>query len=252
MEEYIEKLRKGVDVSTPADDLSNSQLVPLYTIDPNYASVLDEWARDFPKAPYTKFGTIDKASGSSWSSKESGHETVEVETSWFFGWFKFKHSEEKPWSRQSSGSEQNSIKVKIEAKDVRLFNVSPSIGWDSPGIRYKYPTDGELRDTAKDFVRITQFVCASGVKLTLSVDSKKDSSLFDQLEEAKKTNGSIELLGFQARAGESRGESKETHKATWNKDKGEIIIEPTAVYGTCTLLGAVGEKFQPQNVKPDN
>ncbi|KAI1122869.1 hypothetical protein F5Y10DRAFT_253008 [Nemania abortiva] len=243
LESYIDDLRAG-NPSTATPVTAGVIDVASYRYDPAYADTLDQWNRDFPTSGYNHMVEFTSDTGNNARYQSKNERSIEAEASFgLFCWLRIKYTDNEEWSNSTATSKKGRLTVKFETKHQQVFTIAPG-NWDVPGYRRLFPNvSDDLPKRAEKTVKPISMICASGVKYTIKFENEARETFDGEYEKVRKASGRLSIFGIDVGVSYAPNKDKDgTHKASYDKDKGELTVEPTAYAGTCTLLAMIGVK----------
>jgi hypothetical protein len=128
-------LQKSITSTDPPGDIEipdtdpKVDWVPSYSIDPDYAGKIDEWARAFVTGQANTFEfNLDTTKTQQFKWENYGHKDLSGSAGVsYFGLFRIgaQHGQSESWSRLTDETSTLETKVKIYWQGIRLFSMNP-------------------------------------------------------------------------------------------------------------------------------
>ncbi|KAL2691269.1 hypothetical protein Neosp_001650 [[Neocosmospora] mangrovei] len=221
-------------------DPLNTQYVPQYSLNVNYAALLDGWVGNTNQEASTF--QVNLSTGENASYKDIGFTEAQGNASFSrFPVFEFYASGggKVEHSNFDMSSNAKDVSVTITIDHYQTISFQPG-AWnvDVNGLIAKL--DAKAPAMFKK-VRPTQMLVARGVsmKITFGGDAK---TAFDK--DYKKTvqgGGGVRIFGFSIGATGSSSEENGSHKDTWDSSSGVLTIKAENVRASANVLAVMGE-----------
>ncbi|KAJ4417802.1 hypothetical protein N0V82_005968 [Gnomoniopsis sp. IMI 355080] len=223
---------------------------PLYSLQGEYADVVDGWMRNFPNSVKNPGTSINfkyaEGANQSWSSLGFTEDQVKISDDFFFFSSSYTKNNQKVTKNLKASDFAEDISLTVTFTGYQVFTVTPG-AWNVGDVKTIFPTLSANAPAPLNtpMELVSQVAMAYGVGMVITMSESSMSQLHDYLQTTSTNGGSASIFGWEIGGGAgSTSTSTTTFDKVLKTATSTTITIPAENTGYPVLVAAVAGDSQ--------